>query len=196
MSDSEDEKDLAAWVANLYPSEAFAAAVAQLKSAVTESPGRISRAYQEMLSGYTNSPEALVKVTATIHESETYSGLVSALDIPFTSICAHHFLPFFGTVDVVYQPGTMIVGIGKLPRFVDMRARRFQIQEFLVKETCNDLIQHVGARGAYVRAVARHLCVCARGPNRPGVVNITSYGMGTLENYGLRPPVRLGGHDE
>ncbi|HEX5405488.1 MAG TPA: GTP cyclohydrolase I [Pseudonocardiaceae bacterium] len=178
MTDSFGESSLLDWVSALHPEQDQIADA--LKLAIDESPGRISAAYREMLSGYLTTPQTLAKITVDLDEATEHSGTVAALDIPFFSLCIHHFLPFFGTIDMVYQPGRMIVGIGKLPRFAEMRARRFQIQEHLVKDLCDDLMRHVGAKGAFVRATARHLCVCGRGPNKPSVSNVATYGSGTL----------------
>jgi len=150
-----------------------------LKSTLRDNPGRITRAYQELLGGYLKSPEGIMKVILEIPEY-TYTGLVSSIGIPFCSFCAHHFLPFHGTIDIVYQPGEYIVGIGKMPRLVECRARRFQLQELLVKEICEDMMHLARADGAYVRSVASHMCVCHRGPSAHTVKNTTSYAMGTL----------------
>lgn len=178
MTDSLAEGSLLDWLSTLHPEQDQIADA--LKAAINESPGRISAAYRELLSGYLTTPQSLAKITVELDEATEHSGTVAALDIPFFSLCIHHFLPFFGTIDMVYQPGRMIVGIGKLPRFAEMRARRFQIQEHLVKDICDDLMRYVGAKGAFVRASARHLCVCGRGPNKPSVSNVVTYGSGTL----------------
>ena len=92
---------------------------------------RIARAYQELLAGYQIEPGTLLKTTRMLEPGEA-PGRVEVREIAFYSLCAHHFLPFFGEVDVVYEPGDRILGLGKLPRLVDALARRFQIQEDLV----------------------------------------------------------------
>ncbi|MEV4755793.1 GTP cyclohydrolase I [Micromonospora sp. NPDC049559] len=169
------------WVASLHPDlPEVAAAVADSQA---EAPERISNAYRELLSGYRIDRADLIKVTVELDPTVEYDGVVTAQDIPFVSLCAHHLLPFFGHVAMAYQPGAMILGIGKLPRLVEMRARRFQIQEFLARDLCEDLMEAVGARGAFVRTTAQHLCVCGRGPNKQEVWNTTTYARGSLGQW-------------
>jgi GTP cyclohydrolase I len=108
-------------------------------------------------------------------------GLVEVKDIEFHSICAHHFLPFFGQVDLAYVPGDRILGLGKLPRLVDAYARRFQIQEDLVREISHTMMDHGRAQGVRIRARGRHLCMCSRGPSSPACITHTEYALGCLE---------------
>lgn len=151
-----------------------------VRESVDENPQRIDNAYRELLSGYTESPEQILKVTLHVPEGEQ-AGWVHSDDVPFLSFCAHHFLPFFGTVDLSYRPGPNILGIGKIPRLIACRSRRFQLQELLVKELAEDMVGVGLARGVRVIATARHLCVCYRGPNMPSVTNRTSYTLGDLQ---------------
>ena len=97
------------------------------------SDDRIARAYRELLAGYEIDTSAILKTTRMLRPGE-HPGLVNVRDIGYHSICAHHFLPFFGSVDLAYEPGDRILGLGKLPRLVDAYARRFQIQEDLVRD--------------------------------------------------------------
>lgn len=143
------------------------------------SDARIAAAYRELLSGYTVEPKTVFKTTRMLREGEE-PGLVEVKQIEFYSICAHHFLPFFGHVDVAYVPGDRILGLGKLPRLVDVFARRFQIQEDLTQEIAQAMVEHGHARGVRVRAAGRHLCMCSRGPSSPDSVTHTEYSLGTL----------------
>lgn len=152
-----------------------------LQKAIEENPNRISNGYRELLMGYKVDPQGILKVTLEISEQD-FTGLVSSLQIPFVSLCAHHFLPFFGTIDIVYEPGPYIIGIGKMPRLVECRSRRFQLQETLVKDLCFDMQRFAKAKGVFVRAVAQHVCVCYRGPKMSPVENRTSYSVGTLND--------------
>ena len=93
---------------------------------------RIAEAFKELLSGYAVDPKNILKTTRKLLPDER-PGLVEVKEIAYHSICAHHFLPFFGHVDLAYVPGDRILGLGKLPRLVDAYARRFQIQEDLVR---------------------------------------------------------------
>ena len=155
-------------------------AAREFGSTLADNPGRISRAYRSLLSGYSLKPHDVLKITIeTPHDG--HHGLVSSDKIPFLSFCAHHFLPFFGMVDIVYEPGDYIIGIGKMPRLVNCRAKRFQLQELLVKQLAQDMMEHARAKGVYVRAAAHHMCVCYRGPDFASVKNVTTYSLGSLE---------------
>ena len=140
---------------------------------------RISRAFKELLAGYRLDPSTILKTTRMLEPDER-PGLVEVKEIGFHSICAHHFLPFFGHVDLAYEPGDRILGLGKLPRLVDAYARRFQIQEDLVREVAQTMMDHGHARGVRVRARGQHLCMCSRGPLSPSSVTHTEFALGTL----------------
>jgi GTP cyclohydrolase I len=113
-------------------------------------------------------------------ESDEPPGRVEVKDIVFHSICAHHFLPFFGEVDLCYEPGDRILGLGKLPRLVDAFARRFQIQEDLVRDVAREMMESGHARGVRVRSRARHLCMCSRGPAKESAITHAEFSLGTL----------------
>jgi GTP cyclohydrolase IA len=156
-------------------------AARDLGNTLVDNPGRISRAYRSLLAGYSVKPHDVLKITMeTPHDG--HHGLVSSDKIPFLSFCAHHFLPFFGQVDIVYEPGEYIIGIGKMPRLVNCRAKRFQLQELLVKQLAEDMMEHARAKGVYVRSAAHHMCVCYRGPDFATVKNVTTYALGSLEH--------------
>jgi GTP cyclohydrolase IA len=159
-----------------------------LGSTLVDNPGRISRAYRALLAGYSTKPHDILKITMeTPHDG--HHGLVSSDKIPFLSFCAHHFLPFFGQVDIVYEPGEYIIGIGKMPRLVNCRAKRFQLQELLVKQIAQDMMEHAKAKGVYVRSAAHHMCVCYRGPDFATVKNVTTYSLGSLEQPQREPEI-------
>ncbi len=141
---------------------------------------RIRKAYRQLLEGYQIDPGSLLKTTRPVGANER-SSLVEVKGMHFYSICAHHFLPFFGTVSVKYLPGSKIIGLGKLPRLVDAYARRFQIQEDLVKEIAQTMMKEGGARGVEVRSEGRHMCMCSRGPSDPGAVTETVFSLGSLQ---------------
>lgn len=151
-------------------------ALAWFESAGAEA--RIVRAYRQLLEGYQQDPAAVLKVTRWVDGD--HRGHVTVRDINYYSICAHHFLPFFGQVAISYVPGDRIVGLGKLPRLVQVFAKRFQIQEDLVKDIAEAMMAHGGAAGVLVTAQGRHLCMCSRGPSDQTAVTDTSYALGSL----------------
>ncbi len=140
---------------------------------------RIARAFQELLAGYEIETATILKATRMLEPDER-PGLVEVKDISFHSLCAHHFLPFFGHVDVCYEPGDRILGLGKLPRLVDAYARRFQIQEDLVREVAHEIMNSGHARGVRVRSRAQHLCICSRGPSSQTAMSHTEFSLGSL----------------
>ncbi len=142
---------------------------------------RIADAFKELLGGYEIDPAKILKTTRMLRQDER-PGLVEIVGIDFHSICAHHFLPFFGKVDLAYVPGDRILGLGKLPRLVDAHARRFQIQEDLVREVAHTMMDHGHAQGVRVRARAQHLCICSRGPASAGSITHTEYVLGCMED--------------
>jgi GTP cyclohydrolase I len=144
-----------------------------------EAEGRIARCYKELLRGYEIDPSTILKTTRMLDEGEA-PGQVEVKDIAFYSICAHHFLPFFGHISISYVPGDRILGLGKLPRLVDAYARRFQIQEDLVRDIAREMMESGHARGVLVRAEAQHLCMVSRGPQSPASVTNTEFALGCL----------------
>jgi GTP cyclohydrolase IA len=132
---------------------------------VSKSESRIRRAYGEYLGGYAVDPQSLVVI---VDDGYTPGGCVEQLDIPFYSMCAHHFLPFWGKATVRYWPTTKLIGLGKLPRLIHCFSARLTMQEHIAREVAEFLCTAVGASKAEVELEARHLCVEARGPGAVG----------------------------
>jgi GTP cyclohydrolase I len=164
--------------------DAAAAAVTDLMRALgmdptdpslNRTPTRVARAYAELLSprefGLTTFPN-----------DEGYDELVVARDIPFTSLCEHHLLPFVGTASVGYLPGVRILGLSKLARVVELFARRPQVQERMTKQVGTWLDQHLRPRGVGVVIRAEHTCMTLRGVHAHGATTVTSALLGTLRD--------------
>jgi GTP cyclohydrolase IA len=138
-------------------------------------PERVARAYAEMLAprefGLTTFPN-----------DEQYDELVVARDIPFTSLCEHHLLPFVGTAAVGYLPGSRILGLSKLARVVELFARRPQVQERMTKQIATWLDGHLHARGVGVVLRAEHTCMTLRGVQARGSSTVTSALLGILRD--------------
>jgi GTP cyclohydrolase I len=141
---------------------------------------RIVKAYRELLSGYETDPSKILKVTRTVEPGERVSKVTIA-DITYHSLCAHHFLPFFGKISIEYLPGDRILGLGKFPRLVQAYARRFQIQEDLVKEIAEEVMKSGHARAVRVISDGRHLCMCSRGPSDPNAFTRTEFETGSWQ---------------
>jgi len=145
-----------------------------------EAEPRIRKAYGELLSGYKIDTSKLLKTTREILPGEKYTGTVTVRDINYFSICAHHFLPFYGKIDITYAPGKTIIGLGKFPRLVQAYSRRFQIQEDLVKEIAEEIMNSGQANGVRVKSTGRHMCMCSRGPADHTAETDTEFRMGSL----------------
>lgn len=143
---------------------------------------RVARAYEEMLGGLRRAEPEL----STFPNTKGYAGMVSVTDIPFYSICAHHFLPFFGTVQVGYVPRERLIGLSKISRVVDFHARRPQLQEDLTEEIAAMIDERLAPAGLIVLVEARHLCMEMRGVSRPGVTTRTTAVRGTFQDENLQ----------
>ena len=140
-----------------------------------ETPARMTRAYAELLTPQEFAP-------TTFPNDEGYDELVLARDIPFTSICEHHLLPFTGIAHVGYLPGDRILGLSKLARVVEMFARAPQVQERLTKQVANWLTEHLQPKGVGVVLRAEHSCMTVRGVRATGSNTVTSALHGVLRD--------------
>jgi GTP cyclohydrolase I len=142
-------------------------------------PDRVHRMYAELTAGYHVDPDRLVN--DAIYD-EGYSEMVVVKDIPFYSLCEHHLLPFFGTVAVAYIPRGKVIGLSKIPRVVEMYARRLQVQERLTQQIAEFLNERLGPQGVGVVVEANHLCAIMRGIRKPGTVMTTSAVLGLFRS--------------
>jgi GTP cyclohydrolase IA len=142
-------------------------------------PGRVHRMYRELTAGYHVDPERLVN--RAIFEVD-YSEMVVVKDIPFYSLCEHHLLPFFGSAAVAYIPEGRVIGLSKIPRIVEMYARRLQVQERLTKQIADFLMERLQPRGVGVVLEASHLCAVMRGVRKPGTIMTTSHVLGLFRS--------------
>jgi GTP cyclohydrolase IA len=127
-------------------------------------PGSIARAYEFLFAGLGEDPAYHLKTGF----QEDHREMVLIRDIPFTSMCEHHFLPMVGKVHVGYIPDGNVVGLSKLVRLVEGYSRRPQLQERLTAQLADTLHEELGARGAIVVAEANHLCMTIRGSRTRG----------------------------
>ncbi len=140
-----------------------------------ETPGRVHRMYAELTAGYHVDPDRLVN--GAIFDVD-YSEMVVVRDIPFYSLCEHHLLPFFGTASVAYIPAGRVIGLSKIPRIVEMYARRLQVQERMTQQIADFLMERIGPKGVGVVIEATHLCAVMRGVQKPGTIMTTSAVLG------------------
>ena len=142
------------------------------REGLTETPRRVAEMYRELFMGTTKDPVKELKVGYELGHRE----MVILKDIPFYSMCEHHFLPFYGVVHVGYIPNDdgRVVGISKLARVVEIIAKRPQIQERMATEIADAIAEGLKPAGVAVVIRAEHLCMVMRGIKKPGASVITS----------------------
>ncbi len=148
-----------------------------------ETPERVAKMYLELFHGLTEGAEP--KVTFFPND-ERYTSMVMEKDIPFYSLCSHHFVPFYGHAHIAYVPNDKIVGLSKMPRILEFYARRPQLQERLTEQVATFLAEKLDPQGVMVVVEARHLCVEMRGVKKPGAVTVTSAIRGIFFNKPVR----------
>lgn len=129
------------------------------REGLKETPARVAKSYAKLFGGYKEKLENII----TVFDNEGYDEMVIAKDIEFYSMCEHHMLPFYGKVHVGYVPDTKIVGLSKMPRLVEIFARRLQNQERMTKQIADTLNDVLKPKGVGVVIEASHLCMQARG---------------------------------
>ncbi|MER6014286.1 GTP cyclohydrolase I FolE [Streptomyces bluensis] len=154
------------------------------REGLRETPGRVARAYRELLAGMTQAPEEVLTTTFDLGHDE----MVLVKDIEIVSLCEHHLLPFHGVAHVGYIPAESgkITGLSKLARLVDVFARRPQVQERLTTQIADSLMRILEARGAIVVIEAEHMCMSVRGIRKPGAKTTTSAVRGQLRDATTR----------
>ena len=138
---------------------------------LVETPERVAKMYLELFAGLSEGAEP--RVTFFPNE-ERYTSMVMEKDIPFYSLCSHHFVPFYGHAHVAYIPNESIVGLSKMARIVEFYARRPQLQERLTEQIASFMAEKLDPQGVMVVIEARHLCVEMRGVKKPGALTVTS----------------------
>jgi GTP cyclohydrolase IA len=130
------------------------------RQGLQRTPERVARMYVELLSGYRADPERLINDAVF---DEKYDEMVIVRDIEFFSLCEHHLLPFVGRVHIAYLPNGKVMGLSKLPRIVDMFARRLQVQERMTRQIADFLRDQLKPQGVAVVVEALHMCTMMRG---------------------------------
>ncbi len=130
------------------------------REGLRNTPRRVARMYAELLSGYTVDPVAMIN--GALFDVQ-YDEMVIVRDIEFYSLCEHHLLPFMGRVHVAYIPSGKVLGLSKIPRIVDMYARRLQVQERMTRQIADFLRDLLKPQGVAVVVEGLHLCMMMRG---------------------------------
>lgn len=160
------------------------------RDGLVDTPARVARSYTELLRGYGEDPaDHLDRQFEVDHEE-----MVIVRDIPFSSMCEHHMLPFIGRAHVAYLPGPggKVCGLSKLARVVDGYAKRLQVQERLVGQIADAMVDRLQASGVLVVIEAEHLCMSMRGAQKPGSMTTTSAVRGLLKDNPVTRTEALG----
>ena len=141
------------------------------REGLRDTPKRVEKAYRFLTSGYdADIDQVLNNALFTVD----YNEMVIVKDIDFYSLCEHHLLPFFGKCHVAYLPSKKVIGLSKLPRIVDMFARRLQVQERLTKQIADTIAEVTQPMGVAVVMEATHLCMAMRGVEKQNSITVTS----------------------
>ena len=154
------------------------------REGLKETPARVARAYEELLSGMRLTAEDVLTTTFDLGHNE----MILVRDIELWSMCEHHLVPFTGVAHIGYIPNDngQITGLSKLARLLDVYSRRPQVQERLTTQVADSLMEILDARGAIVVIEAEHLCMTMRGVRKPGSQTVTSAVRGAMHNAATR----------
>jgi GTP cyclohydrolase I len=154
------------------------------RQGLQKTPERVARMFGELTAGYQTDPQKLIN--GAIFDVE-YSEPVLVKDIEFYSLCEHHMLPFYGRVHVAYIPNGKVIGLSKIPRIVEMFARRLQVQERMTSEIANFLMDAIHAKGVAVMVEGAHMCAMMRGVKKSQASMTTTAMLGDFkEDKSLR----------
>lgn len=149
------------------------------RDGLVNTPVRVDKAFRFLTSGYRMDPDELLNKALF---DVAYDEMVIVRDIELFSLCEHHLLPFFGKCHVGYIPNGRVIGLSKIPRLVDMYARRLQVQERLTTQIAETINSKIHPRGVAVIIEARHLCMIMRGVEKQNSIAVTSSMIGAFKD--------------
>jgi GTP cyclohydrolase I len=149
------------------------------REGLLSTPNRVHRAFEYLMKGYKEDPEALLKNALF---TVTYDEMVIVKDVEVFSLCEHHMLPFFGKVHVAYIPNGKVIGLSKIPRLIEIFSRRLQIQERLTTQIAETIQKAIEPQGVGVVIEARHLCMMMRGVEKQHSAAVTSSMLGCFRD--------------
>ena len=149
------------------------------REGLADTPKRLERSLRFLTSGYSTDVDAMLNNALFTVD---YNEMVIVKDIDFYSLCEHHLLPFFGKCHVAYIPKTRVIGLSKIPRLVDVFARRLQIQERLTNQIAQVITEKIDPRGVAVVCEGTHLCMSMRGVEKQNSFAVTSAMLGIFRD--------------
>ncbi len=147
------------------------------REGILKTPARVAKSLRFLTSGYQQDVD---KVLNGALYSVAYDEMVIVKDIEVFSLCEHHLLPFFGRCHVAYVPNGKVIGLSKIPRIVDVFARRLQVQERLTVQIAETIMEKIKPQGVGVIVEARHLCMIMRGVEKQNSIAVTSHMLGVF----------------
>jgi GTP cyclohydrolase I len=153
------------------------------RDGLEKTPERVEKALEFLTKGYKENPSEILH--GALFDVE-YDEMVIVKDIEMYSLCEHHMLPFFGKVHVAYIPNGKVVGLSKIPRLVEVFARRLQVQERLTQQIADAIQEAIHPQGVGVVIEARHLCMMMRGVEKQNSSTVTSAMVGVFQNHNTR----------
>ena len=153
------------------------------RDGLERTPERVEKALEFLTRGYKEDPNGILQAAMF---DVAYDEMVLVKDIEMYSLCEHHMLPFFGKVHVAYIPDGKVIGLSKIPRLVDVFARRLQVQERLTRQIADAIQEGIHPQGVGVVVEARHLCMMMRGVEKQNSSTVTSAMVGVFLNHHTR----------
>jgi len=149
------------------------------REGLQNTPRRVAKMFDELTAGYDIDPVKMIN--GAVFTAEDYDEMVVVKQIDFHSMCEHHMLPFYGQAHVAYIPDGKVIGLSKIPRIVEMYARRLQIQEQMTSQIANFLDETLSPKGVAVVVEGTHMCSVMRGVKKPNTTMVTSKMLGEFK---------------
>ncbi len=151
------------------------------RQGLERTPARVVEAFRHLTRGYSQDPKQIIN--GALFTEEGYSEMILCKDIDFYSLCEHHLLPFMGKAHIAYLPNRRIIGLSKIPRLVEIFARRLQVQERMTTQIAQTIMEELDPQGVAVVLEAEHLCMRMRGVEKQNSWVTTSAMLGVFRTH-------------